>query len=508
MKFEAKSDFTKFLGQNQILETLASGLFLVDHNQRIIYWNAEAASITGYSSEEALGKHCSFLSGIRCREHCALFDEGRAKPVLGIHCAVRSREGKRLYLVKNVDYLRDESGAIIGGIESFIDITARKNLEKNLRRQTRHLENRVRKRMAELEKERVWLRRVLDAMTDLAYIISDDFRVVFTNRAMADLFGSHTGEACYRAFQSRDAPCPKCPMAQVQSGDTVREERPLARTGRLYEILHTPLQAVDGSVHKLAVFRDITERKEAEEQLREANRELDAFASTLSHDLRTPLTPIIGYADFLQEEYAHCLDARARDILQEIEQQGARMLALIDDILALARVGRIEGPPGPIDAEGLVRESLEALQDEIESGGIAVLVKSLPPVAVPATLLSQVFANLLTNAIRYAGGPGARIDVGGWVENGRTRYFVRDHGPGIPDAERVSIFDPFTRGSTAGKIPGTGIGLATVGKTARRYGGRAWVEETPGGGSTFWVEFGPEEPKANLASARGEEEPW
>ena len=507
MKFEAKSDLTKFLDQDRVLESLPSGLFLVDRNQRIIYWNAEAARITGYSPQEALGKHCSFLSGIRCREHCALFDEGRAKPVLGIHCTMRGREGKRLYLVKNVDYLRDESGAIIGGVESFIDITAQKNLEKNLRCQTRQLENRVRKRVAELEKERVWLRRVLDAMTDLAYIISEDFRVVFTNRAMADLFGSHTGEVCYRAFQNRDARCPACPMAQVLSGDTVREERPLARTGRLYEILHTPLQAAAGSVHKLAVFRDITERKEVEEQLREANRELDAFASTLSHDLRTPLTPIIGYADFLQEEYAHCLDAQARDILQEIEQQGAKMMALIDDILALARVGRIENPPGPIDAEGLIRECLEVLRDEIESRGIAVQVDSLPPVAVPATLLSQVFANLLINAIRYAGGPGARIEVGGWVENGRVRYFVRDHGPGIPVAERDSIFDPFARGSTAGKIPGTGIGLATVGKTARRYGGRAWVEETPGGGSTFWVEFGAEEPRANPARARSEEDP-
>jgi len=117
------------------------------------------------------------------------------------------------------------------------------------------------------------------------------------------------------------------------------------------------------------------------------------------------------------------------------------------------------------------------------------------------TLLSLLFANLIGNAIRYAGGPHARIEVGGERGGGGTRYYVRDHGPGIALEERGRIFDLFYRGATAGKAPGTGIGLAIVRKIVRLYAGQVWVEETPGGGSTFCLEF----PASAKAPPSGEE---
>lgn len=483
-----QQSFLDILSLAQVLRTIPSGLFLVDRDQRIVYWNAEAERITGYPSAEVIGRHCSFLAGIPCGRRCGLFDEAVAKPIIGVPCSVRTRDGRRIILTKNVDYLRDMDGRIVGGVESFIEITRQKRLEKRLRRQAQELEQAVHRRTAELEAERARLLTVLDAMNDLAYITSADHRVEFMNRAMIEVFGMHSGNRCYEVYGRKEV-CPWCPLPQVLSEETVREERQIEINGRIYEIMHTPLTDADGQVHKLSVFRDITERKETEKRLQAANQELDAFVYTVSHDLRTPLTPILGFAEFLKEEYGERLDAQGIDLLDEIEKQGERMLALLEDLLVLARVGRIEAPAKAVDATAVVRQVLDELIETINREGIVVTLAELPPLKVPETLLAQLFSNLIGNALRYAGGAGARIEIGGEAGEGRNLYYVRDHGPGIPPEERSLIFDLFYRGSTAGKKPGTGIGLATVRKIVRLYDGRVRVEETPGGGSTFVVEF-------------------
>jgi len=229
--------------------------------------------------------------------------------------------------------------------------------------------------------------------------------------------------------------------------------------------------------------------KKAEEKLRGANRELEAFTYTVSHDLRSPLTPIIGFAQVLQERHKGRLDEESLDCLAEIEKQGDKMLSQMEDLLALAQVGHLERPARPVDTNEVVREVAEDLRDQIAEAEMEVKLQTLPAIHVPASLLAQLFANLIGNAIRYAGRQGNPIEAGGEHLNDRVRLFVRDHGPGIPEAERQGIFDLFYRGSTSKKVAGTGIGLAIVQKVARTYGGQAWVEETPGGGSTFWVEI-------------------
>jgi PAS domain S-box-containing protein len=475
------------LSLEQVLQTIPSGLFLVDRDQHIVYWNAEAERITGYTREEAIGRHCSFLEGIECGVRCGLFSEEIPKPITGALCTIRKKDGKQACISKNVDYLRNGEGSIIGGVESFVDVTRQKRLEERLRRHAQKLEKAVKKRTAELEAEQSRLRTVLDSMTDLAYITSPDYRVEFMNRAMTEVVGGHVGDLCHE-IQGQDGICPWCPLPQVLAGETVKEERSFGGGGRVYEIMHTPLRNADGTVHKLSVYRDVTDRKKAEESLREANRDLDAFVYTVSHDLRTPLTPILGYAEFLREHYGDSLDERGLQILDEIEHQAERMLALMEDLLALARVGSVETPEKPPDTGRIIREVLHELESGPEISAGAVSVQPLPPLLMPESLISQVFGNLIGNALRYAGEGGA-IEVGGMREGEVLRFFVRDHGPGIPQEEREKIFELFYRGSTAEKTRGTGIGLATVRKIVRLYGGRVWVEETPGGGSTFRVEF-------------------
>ncbi|HEY6838045.1 MAG TPA: PAS domain S-box protein [Geobacteraceae bacterium] len=250
-------------------------------------------------------------------------------------------------------------------------------------------------------------------------------------------------------------------------------------------VMHTDLQPE----YCIGLVQDISERVRMEEELREANRELDSFVYTVSHDLRSPLTPIICYAEFLQEHYHDRLDAQALEVLAEIERQGHRMLGLLEDLLALARVGFLARPAETVNGSEVVNEVVTGLGSQLAEAGVTVTTMDLPGIRVPKTFLAQLFDNLIGNALRYAASEGSVIEVGGSRRGLVVKYYVRDHGPGIPLHERESVFDLFYRGSTGEKLSGTGVGLATVQKIARVYGGKAWVEETPGGGSTFWVEM-------------------
>ena len=212
------------LSLEQVLETIPSGLFVVDPQQRVICWNAEAERITGYSAAEALGRHCSFLSGIPCGRSCGLFNPELPKPITGIPCSIRRKDGRRILLAKNVDYLRDREGKVVGGIESFIDITRRRHLEKRLRNHSRQLEQAVRQRTAQLEKERSRLGTVLDSMEDLAYLVGSDYRLHFINRSMQQVFGPVQGELCYQALYERAGALPLVPAGAGRS-----TARPCAR---------------------------------------------------------------------------------------------------------------------------------------------------------------------------------------------------------------------------------------------------------------------------------------
>jgi PAS domain S-box-containing protein len=239
----------------------------------------------------------------------------------------------------------------------------------------------------------------------------------------------------------------------------------------------------------VGLVQDVTASKQLEEDLRQANRELDAFVHTVSHDLRSPLSPIIGYADVLRATYGDRLDAEARDLLAEISRQGMRMLGLLEDLLSLARVGYVERPDLPVACADVVDEVVEGLAGRLAAASLTVEKGELPTVHLPHSFIAQIFDNLIGNAAQYAGKDGGPIEVSGERRGDRVVLSVRDHGPGVPPAERAAIFALFARGSAGKAVRGTGVGLATVQKIARLYGGRVWVEETPGGGSTFWVEL-------------------
>ena len=248
-----------------------------------------------------------------------------------------------------------------------------------------------------------------------------------------------------------------------------------------------PLNRGKQTIGAVVSFLDITERKLAEQKLKAANEELDAFVYTVSHDLRSPISAVIGYSDLLKEVHGEELSEKAMELVTIIEQQGEKMAMIVDDLLALATTGNIEPPDQPIDTNEVLRFILTELTDQIKKTGIEVRVEPLPPVQVPESLLIQIFANLIGNALRYAGPNAGPIEVGGVREGQKVSYFVRDHGRGIPLDEQAKVFNAFYRGTIGKQKAGSGVGLTTVQKICHLYGGHATVEDTPGGGATFRV---------------------
>jgi PAS domain S-box-containing protein len=470
----------------QVLETVPSGLFVVDREMRIVYWNPTAETITGFSAEEATGQHCSFLKGVPCGNKCGLYDFSIPKPIISAPCTVITKSGETIHLLKNVQYLHNAEGEVIGGIESFNDVTQQHQLEESLRDQGANLEARILTRTAELKESEQRFRSVLDNMDDMAYIASEDHILTFMNRAMLELFGDRIGEHCYEVLHRLNAVCSWCPMDNILKQRTVRDERQFVTADRIYEVIHSPLPPEGGKRQKLAICRDITERKKAEMELREANRELDAFTHSISHDMRGILSPVVTYMDFLRLRYGGVFDQQVLQILGEVEHQSERAIALLDDLLDLAQVSHIGPGDRPTDVNAIVEEvkhELSVGQKELPE----ILCEKLPDSWLPESLVYQVVHNLLNNACHYVPLDSGPIEIGHWDENDRSIYFVRDHGPGIQPEEREKVFDIFYRGKSSKGQRGTGVGLAIVRKIALRCNGEAWVEQTPCGGATFCI---------------------
>ena len=257
---------------------------------------------------------------------------------------------------------------------------------------------------------------------------------------------------------------------------------------------------VDGRRMYNAVVRDVTERKRYEAALRErgealarSNAELEQFAYVASHDLQEPLRMVASYTQLLQRRYEGKLDAQADKYIHFAVDGAQRMQGLINDLLALSRVGTQGKRFGAVDVGAVVERVLRWLGRALEESGGQVTVGAMPTVTGDAGQLEQVFQNLITNALKFRR-PGATQHVevsaarrpapGGagseWV------FAVRDNGIGFEQQFAEQIFVVFQRLHTRAEYPGTGVGLAIVKKIVERHGGRIWAEGRPNEGATFY----------------------
>lgn len=255
-----------------------------------------------------------------------------------------------------------------------------------------------------------------------------------------------------------------------------------------------------------AFLHDITKRKETEEQigilnaelrgrvseLEARNKALEAFSYSVSHDVRAPLRNIAGFSEILQEEYAQQLSPTGLDYLNRIQSNVVRMQRLVDDLLRFARLGEQGLDLQQINLNEVVQDAINSLEPEIAGREVRFEVSRLPRIEGDRGLITQVFWNLLANAVKFTRGrEHAIISVGVTTEGEEDVFFVRDNGVGFDMAQSGRLFAAFQRLHRYEEFEGTGVGLATVQRIVSKHQGRIWAFSEPGQGATFYFSLRP-----------------
>lgn len=384
---------------------------------------------------------------------------------------------------------RDENGTPVLFPGVVIDITDRKQIESDLDRVT-----------SEADHHRRHYEALLSSTPDLAYIFDLQYRFLYANEGLLRMWGKSWEEAAGKTCLELGYE-PWHAEMHAREIDEVKRTRTLLRgevpfTGtfgrRIYDYILVPVFDAHGNVEAVAgTTRDVTERKEAEDAVRDADRKKDDFIALLAHELRNPLAPIRTGLQVLKlagSDAATAANARAM-----MDRQLTHMVRLIDDLLDVSRVTRnkMELRRARVTLAEVVGNAVEAAGELIESAGHDLTLDLPPePIVLDADLtrLAQVFSNLLTNSAKYTL-PGGKIRLAASVRDNRAVISVSDTGIGIPAPSLPTIFDMFNQvdRSIERSSGGLGIGLALVKGLVEMHGGTIVAESTEGRGSTFTV---------------------
>ena len=374
-------------------------------------------------------------------------------------------------------------------------------LYKAMQQLNNELEQRVAKRTAQLqESEERFSKAFLASPAAVSIASLPDGRYINVNQALAKLTGYSREELLGHTSTELglvDAAARQKIMEAIRTHGFAHNVEIQIRTksNQVAEVL-TSIEQMElgGQPCMLSVNFDISDRKRAEVELQKAklqleasNRELESFSYSVSHDLRAPLRGIDGYSQALLEDYGEQLPEEGQRYLERIRSSTQRMATLIDDLLNLAHVTRVQLNFVPVNLSHLAESILSELQRTQPERSVEWSVAPNLTARADLRLLAVVLENLLNNAWKYSSRQErARIEFGGKQEGEETTYFVRDNGAGFDMAYADKLFGAFQRLHTVSEFPGTGIGLATVQRIIQRHGGRIWAEGVVNEGATFF----------------------
>jgi K+-sensing histidine kinase KdpD len=283
----------------------------------------------------------------------------------------------------------------------------------------------------------------------------------------------------------------------------IRTVDPIGAIGNYWSEMYTPtqeqlslLQALADitavSLENIGVYSELEQRvKKRTEELEYANKELESFSYSVSHDLRAPLRAINGYMTIFMEDYAAGLNEDAKKIADKVMRNSHQMGLLIEDLLAFFKMGKKELSKKAISIDLMVKDICKLLQEENKPRVIEFEIGALPDALADQVLMRQVIMNLLSNAVKYTGNKEkALIVIGSQKQDEQTVYYVKDNGAGFDMAYSVKLFGVFQRLHSQKEFEGNGIGLAIVEKIISRHGGKIWADARQNVGATFYFSLG------------------
>lgn len=489
---ERKQAENEIAHQAGILQHINDAVIAADENLFITSWNSAAERMYGWTADEVIGKKgedflkTEFFNTTRADVLQGLRDTGK----FSAEVTQLRKDGARFFVETYTVAMPAVNGVFSQLISVNRDITQRKQAEA-----------------AALESEARY-HRVLDAMMEGCQIIGFDWKYIYVNDVVAAQGRHNPEELLGRTMMEM------YPGIENTELFLVLQECMEKRTARRLE---NQFIFPDGNIgwFELSIqpareglfilSTDITERKLSEAeicrlnekleerviertaQLHAANRELEAFSYSVSHDLRAPLRAISGYAQILVEDYTSVLDEDGKRVCNVITDEARRMGELIDNLLSFSRLSRKEMQTTRVDMKALAFSVFGELTSEQERERIEFSVGKLPPAVADPALLHQVWINLISNAIKFSSKKERSvIEVGTKRSEAELIYCVRDNGAGFDIQYVDKLFGVFQRLHGEDEFEGTGVGLAIVQRIIQRHEGRVWAEGATGKGATFY----------------------
>ena len=359
------------------------------------------------------------------------------------------------------------------------------------------------------------LSSTLDALNDAIHLVDSDLKILYWNKAFErwaeelKLTTDVVGKTVFEVFPFLGEEVEKEYAEVFRSGRLVIRENTFYCQGQRYvtETRKIPVFQDERVQQGVTVVRDITARTEAQDeilrlnrdleqevaqrthQLQLANAELEAFASTVSHDLRSPLTTLKGFCQAFEALYGRSLDDKALGFLRRMFQAVDRMEALISDLLSLSRVNQTDLIVEEVDFSSLAKEVFSSLLPVERQGQVEFRVfDDMMHVRGDVRLLRLLLENLMTNALKFTSKVDCPVIELGSISGTENKpvFYLRDNGVGFSIKDAKKLFVPFERLHESKEYPGTGIGLATVRRIVERHGGRLWADGDVDEGATFY----------------------